>query len=301
MSKRSPCFTAETDAWMTFLRARGCSVKTELTYHAALENIRLFMATRGIAQPAQVTATDLQAWQRHLAATGCVAVTVAIYTQIVQRWFAWQAASARLFSSPAQNLTAPKSSPAAGRCPREEDMRHLLDSARGRDRFAVRDRAILEIAYSTGARLEELVRLDVSSLDLRARTVRLFGKGDRERVVPLTRTAVSAIQIYLWRTRPQFLRGVTGQLALFVGERGSKRMATAAISGVVKRRGRQIGLVITPHDIRRACATHLMLRGASPVAVKDLLGHQTYRHLHHYLNPHQFDVLATARKSQISQ
>jgi site-specific recombinase XerD len=301
MSTISTNFTTETDAWLAFLRARGCSIKTEHTYLAAIKNLRLFMAARLITHPSRVTAADLEAWQRHLEATGCAAVTVEMFTHIVQRWFAWQAATARIFVSPALGLVTPRTRRAVGRCLSANDMRRLLVSVRSRNRFAVRDRAILEIAYSTGARLEELARLDLSSLDMRERTVRLFGKGNRERVVPLTRIAVSTIRKYLRRSRPLFLRGVKDESALFIGERKSGRMAKPAISGVIKRRGRQIGLLVTPHDIRRACATHLMLGGASPTVVKELLGHQGYSHLHHYLNPHQLDVLTTARKSKVSQ
>ncbi len=302
MSKRSPNFISEGKAWMAALRAKGYSVKTEATYLCALRNFRLFLAKRSITRPSLVTAACLVDWQRHLVSTGCAAVTVEAFTKIVRRWFAWQVTRGRLFTSPAQGLTSPRVVHSMGRCPSEEDMRRLLGSvSRGRDRFSVRDRAILEIAYATGARLAELARLDLSALNLRERTVRLFGKGNWERVAPLTRTAVTAIRTYLRRSRPRFLRSVRDQPALFVGLRGSRRMATPAIFNVVRSRGRQIGLVITPHDIRRAFATHLLLGGAHPTALKELLGHQTYRHLHHYLNPHSLDVLATARNSKVSR
>jgi site-specific recombinase XerD len=300
-STRQPTreFTAEAKAWIENLRLKGRSTHTIQVYQCALDSVGRFLAGRRIRGIKQVIHADLAAWQEHLRNTGCKAATLDAFTKIAQRWFAWQVASGRLFQSPAELLRPTKVGRPLMQCPSEANMKRLLDSIRKRDRLSLRNRAILEIAYSTGARLEEMALLEMNSLNLRERTVRLYGKGQREREVPLTRTAVRAIRTYLDRARPRFAGATPDQRALFVGARGKRRMAKVAFTRVIQREGRKVGLVITPHDIRRAFATHLLAGGAHPAVLKELLGHQGYTHLHHYLRLHPESAINAVRRSRI--
>lgn len=149
----------------------------------------------------------------------------------------------------------------------------------------LRDRAILELAYATGARVSEISGLDVGDVDLASGQVRLFGKGSRERIVPLHRLAVQILRAYLRDSRPALLGGVHSD-ALFVGRRGH-RFSPNSIRRMLERYldplAKDIG--ITPHAIRHAFATHLLESGADLRTVQELLGHvalsttQIYTHV----------------------
>ena len=162
-------------------------------------------------------------------------------------------------------------------------MKALLRAAEGKGVVGLRNLALLEVAYSTGARLEELARLQVLSVDLRNRLVRIMGKGGVERVVPLTRLAVRRLTDYLGSARTRLLGQNPDCGALFVGTRKGAPLRSPGIAGVVRLVARRANMAITPHAIRRAFATHLYNGGAGPAEIKDLLGHRSYRHLVHYL------------------
>jgi integrase/recombinase XerD len=143
--------------------------------------------------------------------------------------------------------------------------------------MGLRDRALLELAYSSGARREELCRLDVQDLDLDRGTVRLEGKGGHERVVPLGRTAVAWLRRYL------VCRGETHP-ALWLNSRRT-RMGYFALASMLQGYVQAAGLDprFSLHALRRACATHMLGRGASPAALQALLGHASLKTLDRYL------------------
>ncbi|MFA5057639.1 MAG: tyrosine-type recombinase/integrase [Opitutaceae bacterium] len=301
MSRSPSSFDSTASAWIETQRSVDRSPNTLYTYLCALANLRQFLARRQIRNVRLVTFNHLSAWQAHLWKTGCKVATLQMFTLIVRRWFAWQVSTGRLFQSPARTLQPPRVTRPIVRCPCEKDMLRLLRSIKGRGRFALRDRAILETAYATGARLAELAALDLASLDLNGRCVRLYGKGQRERMVPLTRIAVRTLRAYLHRARPRFVQTALGQTALFVGSRGGQRMMTAAFTAVIRKHAKKVGLILTMHDIRRAFATHLLAGGAHPAVVRELLGHRDYTHLHHYLKLHPESAINALRNSRIFQ
>lgn len=296
---RGPAVVEQSTVWLRAQRLLGRSRKTLADYAVVLKNLRLFLRRRGITRITEIRPGDLAAWQRRL--SGCAPATLDLFTRVVRQWSAWLVATDRLFDNPARRLTAPKYFRPLGRCPSEADMEHLIASVGGRGAVAVRDRALLETAYSTGARLEELTTLAVASVDLTNRLLRIRGKGGRDRMVPLTRPACRALKAYLTHARTDLLKGAGGRTALFIGSRGGRPMAAPAIAGVIKRRAATAGFKLAPHDIRRAFATHLLRGGAHPAVIRELLGHQTYRHLGSYLKLHPGDLIRTARASRISR
>ncbi len=154
--------------------------------------------------------------------------------------------------------------------------------------YAYRDRAILEVLYASGARVSELVGMDLTDLDLRVGSARVKGKGNRERIVPLGSFAVESLQTYLQLGRPFLIcKGVTGMIpALFLnryGKRLSARGVRYMVEGIVEKVALCRG--ISPHTLRHTFATHLLDRGADLRAVQELLGHvsmsstQIYTHV----------------------
>ena len=149
-----------------------------------------------------------------------------------------------------------------------------LDAIAG-DAAAPRDRALLELAYSSGLRLSELVGVDLGDLDRGAHVLRVRGKGRRERIVPVGDTALAAIDRYLEVTRRARAAAVRDGGALFLGPRG--RLSGRTVQRVVRRRLAQVagGLGVTPHALRHSFASHLLDRGADLRAIQELLGHQS--------------------------
>ncbi len=230
----------------------------------------------------------------------------AVTPQLVEEYLAFLAASGRAPASRARALVAvrglhgfchdergapgdPAVDVAAPRVPAglpkalsEEEVASLLASVTGGDAVGRRDRAILETLYAAGMRISELAGCDVGDLDLDTGLVRVLGKGSKERVVPLGRLAVTALEAWLAPDgRPALLaaaarrgRAARAAGALFVSTRG-RRMDRQAIWVVVRRAaaGAGLGQKVTPHVLRHSFATHLLAHGADVRVVQELLGH----------------------------
>ncbi len=268
-------------AWLDFLRCARYSPKTIATYATALHNLQRFLDERDIVDARRIKQCDLEAWQQTLCDRA--PATQEQFTRIMGYWLKWLVKQGRLFNSPAAERKKLKLPHRLVRCPSELEMRRLLRSVTGRTPLAMRDRALLETAYGTGARRGELAQLQISSVRLDTGLVLLHGKGDRDRVVPLTRLAGKSIGRYLIEARGRLLGSHPDHGALFIGCRGGQPLSPIGIARALDSAARRIGLRLTPHDVRRAFATHLLRGGAQPAQVKELLGHQTYRHLARYL------------------
>jgi len=206
----------------------------------------------------------------------------------VRSFFTFLRREGTIGGNPAISVRPPKG---GGKLPRFVDlerMRAILDSLPGETALEVRDRAVLELLYGAGLRIGELVRLDVSSLDLLTGTVRVHGKGDRERVVPLGRAALRALRSYLLR-RGELLRRTQRPKdpdALFLNAWGGRLTERGAYGIVRSKLFLSLGSRDAhPHILRHTFATHLLDAGADLRAVKDLLGHsrlsttQVYTHI----------------------
>jgi integrase/recombinase XerD len=150
----------------------------------------------------------------------------------------------------------------------------LLEAAGDTTPLGLRDRALLELLYGTGARISEAVGLDVDDLGLDEDGVRLDGKGGKQRVVPVGSYARRAVEAYLVRARPELAATGRGTPALFLNARGgrlSRQSAWAVLQTAVERAG--LGLDISPHTLRHSFATHLLDGGADVRVVQELLGH----------------------------
>ena len=140
--------------------------------------------------------------------------------------------------------------------------------------LALRDRALLEVLYGTGARISEAVGLDVDDLDLTDGTVRLRGKGDKERIVPVGSYARAAVDAYLVRGRPELVAAGSGTPALFLNARGGRLSRQSAWTVLVKAADRAgVTKDVSPHTLRHSFATHLLDGGADVRVVQELLGH----------------------------
>jgi integrase/recombinase XerD len=179
-----------------------------------------------------------------------------------------------------------------------EEMGRLLEAPDQETPVGLRDRALLELLYGAGLRVSELAGLDVDDLDLEGGSVRVFGKGAKERDVPLGRFASRALEAYLRRGRPALARPAS-RSALFLGERGGRRLTRQNVSKRLTLHARAAGLQrrVSPHSLRHSFATHLLEGGADVRVVQELLGHASVATTQIYTlvsREHLLEVYATS-------
>jgi integrase/recombinase XerD len=189
---------------------------------------------------------------------------------------------------PSINLESPKIRRNLPGYLRLEEVEKLLEQPDSKTPTGLRDRAMLEVLYSTGLRVSELISLGVSDLDAKVGCVRCIGKGDKERIVPVGKKALGMVDRYLREGRPQLLRNAKASSgpALFVNRRGVA-LSRVGVWKILSAYGRRAGLrvALTPHMLRHSFATHLLERGADLRSVQLMLGHadisttQIYTHV----------------------
>ncbi|MDD7465874.1 MAG: site-specific tyrosine recombinase XerD [Actinomycetaceae bacterium] len=177
-------------------------------------------------------------------------------------------------SDPAREIHPPKIPQRLPKAITIEQMEQLINAASlADDPISLRDRALVELLYGTGARISEIVRLTADDIDAESASVRLFGKGNKERIVPLGSYALEAVHAYLVRGRPALAAHGRGTPALFLNKRGaplSRQSAWEEIQTIAHRAGLEH---ISPHTFRHSFATHLLQGGADVRIVQELLGH----------------------------
>ena len=186
---------------------------------------------------------------------------------------------------PTADLRAPRKSQRLPQVLSRTEVQRLLAAPRGTDPAALRDRALLELMYACGLRASEATGLETGDVDLRHGVLRARGKGAKERIVPVGREAVAAVQAYLERGRPRLV-GIRDQSRLFVNHRGGE-LSRQGLYKIVQRHARAAGLdgKMSPHTLRHTFATHLLAGGCDLRAVQEMLGHadiattQIYTHL----------------------
>lgn len=176
---------------------------------------------------------------------------------------------------PAVDLRAPSQARRLPKAITTAEVERLLDAASmGEGPVPLRDRALLELLYSTGARISEAVNLAIDDIDLEVGAVRLMGKGGKERVVPVGSYARRAVDAYLVRGRPELAARGKGTPSVFLNTRGARlsRQSAWAVLGAAAERA-NLPQVISPHTLRHSFATHLLAGGADVRVVQELLGH----------------------------
>ena len=302
--------TSSVEVFLAALKARKYSPKSIANYRHGLRTFLYFLDSRDIPHLRDVTLRDLEAYRLALIERDLAGHTLELYLRAVRLLFRYLTEEHELFDNPAERLIIPQPKRRLLPVPNEDEVRRLLAQPDVSTPIGLRDRALMETAYSTGLRLAELQRLDVFDPDLPATggsasagkqsgTLRVLGKGNKERVVPLGRHAVLWLRRYIHDGRPKLLKGTIDLDALWIGLRAN-RLNRIPISKLVHRYGEQARLPVpvSPHALRRACATHMLARGAHPIQIQLLLGHTNLRSLSQYLRVSVRDMRRMHRTSK---
>lgn len=270
-------------AWLDHLRVeRGMADNTLVSYTRDLDRYARFLRDRGVRDLVSVGEGDVSdfvvslragtAERRPLSAASAARALVAV--RGLHRFLVLEG---RIQADPAEAVTAPRTGRRLPKALPLDDVERLLAGAgTGEAAAELRDRALLELLYGTGARISEAIGLDVDDLDLDSATARLRGKGDKERLVPVGRHASTHLAAYLVRARPVLAAAGPGRggAAVFFNSRGG-RLSRQSAWAVVQQAARTAGLTgdIGPHTLRHSFATHLLDGGADVRVVQELLGH----------------------------
>ena len=259
---------------------RGSSTNTLSSYRRDLRRYLRYLADHGIDSLTEVQASTVSGFlaalrEGDLDHPALSAASAARAVVAVRGLHKFGYADGQLAADVAREVKPPAPPRRLPKAISVEDVERLLDAADfDQTPLSVRDRALLEILYGTGARISEAVGLDVDDLDLTGRSVLLRGKGGKQRLVPLGSFAAKALSAYLVRVRPELARQGRGTPKVFLNARGgplSRQSAWTVLRGAADKAG--LGTDISPHTLRHSFATHLMEGGADVRVVQELLGH----------------------------
>jgi site-specific recombinase XerD len=258
------------DGW---LGAKGMADKTRRAYGTDLEQLARWAAGRGL-EPAGLEWRDLRRYAAALSEAGMSKSAVARKLVAIRTFYRHLIEIGELEASPADLVGTPKRDQYLPKVLKAAEVAAVLDGIPSTTPLELRDRAMFELAYAAGLRAEEIVNLDVSSVDPDAEQLRVDGKGSKTRTVPAGEPAWRALAAYLERGRPVLVQGP--EPALFVSKSG-KRLSTSDVrrrlAGWVRRAEVQGG--VSPHTLRHSFATHLLEGGADLRTIQELLGHAT--------------------------
>ena len=278
--------SAAISSFLTHIRVeKGLSANTVSAYRRDLMKFSDFAQKRKLSLEA-VRSDDLMDFLAGLYRQRLESKSVARHLVSLRNFFRFAQTQELIPEDPSVNLESPKIRRSLPGYLRLEEVERLLAQPDGKTPFGMRDRAMLEVLYSAGLRVSELIGLRVSDLDTKIGCVRCIGKGDKERIVPIGKKALGMVERYLREARPKLLGKAIGSPTLFVTRRGGalSRVGVWKILSTYGRRAR-LRVALTPHMLRHSFATHLLERGADLRSVQLMLGHadisttQIYTHV----------------------
>jgi integrase/recombinase XerD len=276
--------------FLSYLRVeRALAQNSILAYGRDLKRFSEFMRKRHKNKVEEVTREDVVDFLSNLYREKMDSRSVARYLVSLRGLYKFAMMEGFVNTDPTENLESPKTRNSLPTYLRVEEINKLLEAPDLSTPIGLRDRAMIEILYSTGLRVSELLNLRISDVDMRVGCVRCIGKGDKERLVPIGRKAIEAIEQYLAHGRPKFARPSSppphSQVLLLTSV--GRRLSRVGIWKIMHDYGMRLGLRgrLTPHKLRHSFATHLLERGADLRSVQLMLGHadisttQIYTHV----------------------
>jgi site-specific recombinase XerD len=254
------------------LRARGSAERTRRAYGVDLGGFAEWAGEQGL-RPADVRHRDVRRYAAGLSNAGAAPATVARKLAAIRGLYGFLVRTGRAGSHPAELVSSPKRGEKLPNVLTSEQMRSLLERIPARTPLELRDRAMLELAYSCGLRCEEIVNLDLGALDFETEQLRVLGKGSKERLLPVGEPAQRALGRYLDKGR-HALAADRREQALFLSKSG-RRLSNSDVTRRLDLWTREAALAagVSPHSLRHSFATHLLEGGADLRTIQELLGH----------------------------
>jgi len=268
----------EAEEFLSWLRVeKGRSANTLAAYRSDLRRYFDWLAKRDrpLTEVQESDIADHVGWLRGTGRAPSSVKRAMVSVRSLHRFLALEGESG---PDPAADVAVPRVPRGLPKALTEDEVGSLLDAVTGNEPYDRRDRAILEVLYGTGLRISELVGLSLGDVDLEDRLLRVFGKGSKERVVPIGRPAQAALAEWMARGRPAVVperwRSRGDAEAVLLNTRGG-RLSRQGAWGIVRKYGNRVGLAgrLTPHVLRHSCATHMLDHGADIRIVQELLGH----------------------------
>ncbi len=264
---------------------KGASPRTNEAYMHDLARFATFCHIKGAHKPEGVNAKILREYVYHLKDLGLSSSSIRRNISSVRSYFRFMLGEGELVADPSERLEAPKGWRTLPEVLTVDETEKLISAPQLEEPLAFRDRAMFEIAYGAGLRVSEWISISTKDVLMEDHLVRVFGKGSKERLVPIGRKAIGAVAIYLRELRPKLEKG-QGKGVLFLNSRGeplSRMGAWKILRKYVEKAG--ITKPVSPHTLRHSFATHLLEGGADLRAVQEMLGHadisttQIYTHV----------------------
>ncbi len=264
---------------------QGASLQTSHAYKLDITRFITYASVKGASSPTSVSARMLREYVYHLKDLGLSPASIRRNVSAVRTYFKFLLGEGYVVRDPSERLETPKRWRTLPEVLGVEEVEKLLAAPSLDEPLAFRDRAMLELAYGAGLRVSEWISLNVRDVMLQDHLVRVFGKGAKERLVPIGRRAIGAIAIYLRELRPSLEKG-EGKGVLFLNARGQPLSRMGAWK-ILRKYVNQAGITkpVSPHTLRHSFATHLLEGGADLRAVQEMLGHvdisttQIYTHV----------------------
>jgi len=288
----------EIKEYLTALESRKYSISSIAAYERAFNRFADFLKTKNISRFQDVTYRNLEDYRLHLLDRGFADASIYLFLRSVRMLFAYLEETQQIFVNPARHLVIPAYDRGLKPVPSETEMEKVLLQADTSTPIGIRDRAVLETAYSCGLRRDELCQLTIFDPANQQSVLHVMGKGKKERVLPVGKKAVFWLKQYLEKTRP-LLRKKHDENALWISRTG-KRISYSSIDKLIRHYGKKAGLEIplSTHSLRRACATHMLSGGAHPVKIQMLLGHSDLKTLSQYLKITVNDMIKMHQRSK---
>lgn len=264
---------------------QGSSPRTSDAYSRDVERLALYAIAKGARAPSDISSRLLREFVYHLKDLGLAPASIRRNVSSVRTYFRFLLGDGHVVRDPSERLETPKRWRSLPDVLSVDEVGQLLAAPSLDEPFAFRDRALLELAYGAGLRVSEWITISVRDVLFDEGLVRVFGKGSKERLVPIGRSAIGAVAIYLRELRPRLERG-EGKGILILNARGrplTRMGAWKILRHHVERA--QITKHVSPHTLRHSFATHLLEGGADLRAVQEMLGHadisttQIYTHV----------------------
>ena len=259
------------DAFLVYLENKNFSPQTVRSYRTALEEFVRFCKGRRIPQEKAFSPATLRNFLAALQVNDPARNTVLRKIATLRSFTAYLVRQGKLEQNPFKLLPSPKKERLLPKFLSETDTDRLLDTASHSKHFAARDKALFELMYSSGLRRSEVTRLKIGDIDFFNGLVKVLGKGNKERLVPVTDTALQAIKTYLaCRPNPQ------PQQALFLNKSG-KPLSGDGLAYIFKNTAiaSELARRVTPHSLRHSFATHLLNHGCDLRSLQEMLGHKS--------------------------